>query len=71
MDDSNEPKSLDELRHTFLALDQRELDDYADFAQKDVLENRVALLEKRLLVMGVVLNKALSLLVQEREDKNK
>lgn len=59
-----EPTNFQELKDALNMVDKMEVQDFADFAEK-TLENRVLLLERRLNIVGVCLNKALTLLVKK------
>lgn len=59
------PTNFQELLEAFNMADRKELEDYADFAINKGIEDRIALLENRLLIVGVCLNKALTLLAEK------
>lgn len=59
------PINFKELLEVFNMADRKELEDYTDFANKSSIDDRVTLLENRLLILGVCLNKALNLLIEK------
>lgn len=59
------PTNFQELLEAFNMADKKELEDYTDFAVNKGIEDRISLLENRLLIVGVCLNKALTLLAEK------